>query len=185
QKIEEWESWERPKAHRVPLQLFMGKKTGGIQAMGQLIEAENLGVSVPMAVRWLGSPTKIKERYQKGEIKSSSIVFSVKRKATANRLILQGVRAAGILFQVECCIPGGPDSIRSICSHWGHIADRCPQPKMPVGALCSKHHLTEERMCGLESCAECVKCPGRICKNTTVKCPNCKGDQPATSRFCE
>jgi len=74
----------------------MGKTTEGLQKMREVIHAENEGVAIPAPVRWLSNPRIIREREQRGEIKASSVVFIVRGKKVAQRLVNKGVIAAGV-----------------------------------------------------------------------------------------
>jgi hypothetical protein len=105
---------EKLKIHTVPLVRYMGKGTEGLQKMTEEIQAENEGVTIPAQVRWLLNPRTIKEREQRGEIKASSVVFMVKGKKVAQRLVNKGVTAAGVRYKVEPYTNAGPDSL---CEH--------------------------------------------------------------------
>ena len=62
--------------------------------MGKLrekTEAENKAVKIPMAARWLGRLTDIRERAERGEIGASSVTFVVKGEKTANSMIKNGI----------------------------------------------------------------------------------------------
>jgi hypothetical protein len=179
--LEEWESWERLKIHHLPVNLFMGRGSGGIQELGKLLEAENPYVKVPMPARWLGNQFEIKRRFLSGEIRVSSAVFTVKGKDVASHLIQGGVRVAGLHFAVERFINRGHDSLCETCNFWGHYADRCPQPSMPRCAICAKAHHAREHTCEL---SVCTHTKGKVCTNTVVKCPNCKGAHTATNSKC-
>ena len=148
--------------------------------MAKLLEAEN-GEKVPMPPRWLGNPIEIRRKFASGEIRASSLKFTVKGKDVASRLILNGVRLAGIRLHVERFIPGGPDSLCETCNHWGHYADRCSQPSIPRCAICAKQHHTRDDTCDL---LVCTFPKGKVCKNMTVECPNCKGAHTAIDRKC-
>jgi hypothetical protein len=52
---------------------------------------------------------------------------------------------------------------------------------MPRCAICAKAHHTREHTCDL---GVCQHAKGKVCKNTVVKCPNCKGAHTATHSKC-
>jgi len=123
--VEGNESWERLKIHTIPLVRYIGKGTKGHQKMREEIQAENEGVTIPARVRWLSNPRTIKEREQRGDIKASSVVFMVKGKKVAQRLVSKGVSAAGVRYKVEPYTNAGPDSLCELCCWWGHIESKC------------------------------------------------------------
>ena len=119
--VERNESWERLKIHSVLLVRFMGKGTEGLQKMREEIQAENEGVVIPAQVRWLSNPRTTQLREQRGDIKASSAVFMVKGKKVAQRLVSEGVPAAGVRYKVELYTNAGPDSLCELCCGWGQI----------------------------------------------------------------
>jgi hypothetical protein len=48
------EAWQRLKIHRVPLNRYVGRGTNGLEKLWEEIHAENAGVVIPIATRWLG-----------------------------------------------------------------------------------------------------------------------------------
>ena len=56
------ETWKRVKIHGVPLFLYMGKGTNGLNKLREEIEVENEGVEIPMEIRWLGRVSTIRDR---------------------------------------------------------------------------------------------------------------------------
>jgi len=109
------ESWERLEIHTVPLVRYIGEGTEGLQKMREEIQADNEGVAIPAQVRWLSNPRIIREREQRGEIKASSVVFIVRGKKVAQRVVSNGEIAAGVRYKVEAYTNAGPDSL---CGHW-------------------------------------------------------------------
>jgi len=89
--VEENEPWERMKIHAVPLVLYMGKGTDGLQKMREEFEAENEGVVIPAQVRWLANLHTIRERRQNRAIAASSLVFVVKGNNVAQCLVKMGI----------------------------------------------------------------------------------------------
>lgn len=67
------ETWTRVGVHGVPLAGYVGKGAFGTEKLREEIMAENVGVDIPMAMRWLGRPTDIEARAAKGEITASSV----------------------------------------------------------------------------------------------------------------
>lgn len=66
--------------------------TYGTEKLREEIEAENEGVTITLAVRWLGKLAEIEERALKGDITASSVTFMVKGEEVANRLVRSGLR---------------------------------------------------------------------------------------------
>jgi hypothetical protein len=63
----------------------MGKGIEGLQKMQEEVEAENQGIVIPTAVRWLSNPSTIRERRNTGEIATLSIVFVLMGSKVAQR----------------------------------------------------------------------------------------------------
>jgi len=148
--VEGNESWERLKIHTVPLMRYMGKGTEGLQKMKEEIQAENKGVTIPAQVRWLSNPRTIEERGQRGDIKASSVVFMVKGKKVAQRLVSKGVTAAGVRYKVQPYTNAGPESLCKLCCGWGHIeSKRNHQPKC---GYCAGPHRSDEHRCKVVRC---------------------------------
>jgi hypothetical protein len=60
--FEENEAWQRLKIHGVPLNRYVRRGTNGLEKLREEIQAENAGVTIPMAARWLGRVPQLKER---------------------------------------------------------------------------------------------------------------------------
>jgi hypothetical protein len=177
--VEGNESWERLKIHTVPLVRYMGKGTKGLQKMREEIQAENEGVRIPPQVSWLSNPRTIKEREQRGEIKASSVVFMVKGKKVAQRLVNKGVTAAGVRNMVEPYTNAGSDSLSDLCCGWGHIESKCNhQPKC---GYCTRPHRSAKHRCNVVGCGSKQ---GALCSHIQEKCLNCKGNHIAFSGKC-
>ena len=113
--VEGNESLERLKIHTVLQVRYMGKGTEGLQEMREVIQAANKVVAVPAQVRWLSNPRIIREREQRGEIKASSVVFIVKGKKLAQKVLNNGAIAAGAQHKVEPYTNAGHDSLCELC----------------------------------------------------------------------
>jgi hypothetical protein len=159
--VEENESWERRKIHSVPLVRYMGKGTEGLQKMRDEIHAENAGVTVPVQVRWLASPHSIKDGMQKGEIPASSVVFGVKGSQAAQRLVKEGIMAAGVWYRVEPFTNADPDSRCEHSCGWGHIERKCSGK--PACGYCSGPHRTSDHKCNVVGC---TAKQGALCSHT-------------------
>jgi hypothetical protein len=174
------ETWARLKIHGVPLHRYMGDDPAeGLQLLREELEAENPGVQVPTA-GWLVAPRWIKERWQREEIKSSSVVLAVKDRAVADRLRTKGLKAAGVYYTVERYIAEGPDVICTRCCAWGHIEEKCKHPT-PRCMWCAGNHRSSDHRCLVTVCS--AK-PGDRCRHTTEKCCNCGGSHNARSKHC-
>ena len=69
--------WKRVKVHGVPVARYVGKKIFGTEKLQEELVAENKGVRIPAAVRWLGRAGGVKARYKEGTIVASSVTFAV------------------------------------------------------------------------------------------------------------
>jgi hypothetical protein len=93
--FKENEVWQRLKLHGLPLNRYVGRGTNGLQKLQQEIQAENAGVTIPIATRWLGRVPQLKERWTSRIIIASSVVFAVQREDTALKLLGEGVTICG------------------------------------------------------------------------------------------
>jgi len=178
--VEENESWERLKIQTVRLVRYMGKGTEGLQKMSEEIQVENEGVAIPTEVRWLSNPRIIREREQRGEIKASSVVFIVRGKKVAQRLVNKGVIAAGVQDKFEPYTNAGPDSLCKLYCGWGHIESKCSHHQPKCGYCAGPHRSSERRW----NVVRCTSKQGAVCSQTQEKCPNCKGNHIAFSGKC-
>jgi hypothetical protein len=129
--VEGNESWERLKIHSVPLLRYMGKGAERLSKMRKAIQADSEGLAIPAQVSWLSNPRIIREREQRGEIKASLVVFIVRGKKVALRLVNKGVIAAGVQCKVEPYTNVGPDRLCELCCGLNHRESKCShlQPK--------------------------------------------------------
>ena len=162
------ESWKRLKIHTIPVVRYMGKGTDGVQEMREEIQAENEGVAIPAQVRWLSNPRIIREREQRGEINASLVVFIVRGKKVAPRLVNKGVIAAGVRYEVEPYTNAGPVSLCELCCGWGHIESKCSHHQPKCG-YCAGPHQSSKHRCNVVRCASKQ---GTVCSHTQEKCPN-------------
>jgi len=177
--VEENESWERLHIHAVPLMRNMQKGTEGLQTMRDEIQTENEWVAVQMPVPWLGSPHSIQQRSQKWEISELSEVFIVKKSKVARGLLKEGVKAAGVWYQVAPFMNIGPDTR---CMHrgvWGRPESM--GSGKPGCGYCSGLHRTSDPKCIVVGC---TAQQGALCGHTQEKCPNCRGNLIAFSSRC-
>ena len=175
------EIWKRVKIHGIPLARYVGKGTHGTEKLREEIEAENEGVTIPLAVIWLGKLADIKARAMRGEISASSITFVVRGEGVANRLIKNGLRIIGKIYQVEAYEEARPDAMCGTCCGWGHVEAQCAPAKKPKCALCAEEHRTEHHKCPVEGC---IATRGVACVHAIAKCPNCRGPHGARSSQC-
>jgi hypothetical protein len=173
------ETWAKLKIHGVSLGQY-DLDARGLQTLREDIEAENPGVVIPIALRWVGSQRRIRERYGQGEIRGATVMFAVQDKRVAERLLTTGLRAAGRSYRVERYTIEGPDSICAKCSAWGHIAEKCDSEVYRC-MYCARNHPTNQHTCGM---LECKESEGKLCKFTMEKCANCSGEHIARSGQC-
>jgi hypothetical protein len=67
--FEEIEVWRKLKIHGIPLTRYVGRGTNRLEKLRDEIEAENAGVSVPMAARWLVTLHKSRSDGQRASFK--------------------------------------------------------------------------------------------------------------------
>ena len=72
-------------------------------------------MAIPLAVRWLGKLSEIKERAREGKITASSVTFVVRGEEVAGRLVKNGLRIMGRLYQVELYEEARPDAMCANC----------------------------------------------------------------------
>jgi hypothetical protein len=176
------DTWTRLKIHGVPLKRYLGRGTEGLEKLREEFVAENNDLEIPTRIYWLGSPTRIKERFNNGEIVASSVVFAVRGHAEIQKLMRVGIKAAGMRYEVETFLSAGPDSMCAICSRWGHIENKCQFSKLPRCMYCAGPHLTSQHKCNVVGCKAGE---GKLCHHTTEKCCNCKGSHIARSGRCK
>jgi hypothetical protein len=81
---------------------YIGKGTKGLQKTREEIQAGNDRVTIPVQVRWLSNPPTIREREHTGGIRASSVVFIVRGKKVAWRLVNKGATVAGVHYKSNC-----------------------------------------------------------------------------------
>jgi len=114
--IETNELWERVKMHGVNYDRYLGKKTrGGLEKLRQELQAENEGVVLPLAINWIGGRKDVLKKKVEGK-KASSVVFGVKESTMAEKVLMGGLRVAGVKYDVEKFMNAGPDSFCGVCS---------------------------------------------------------------------
>jgi len=157
----------------------MGKRQNGMQRMRDRILAEKEGVVIPFQVRWLANPHSIRERRQRGELSALSDVIELKGHPVAQRLVFEGINAAGVWYRVEPFTNVGPDSWCEDCWSWGHIESECRG--IPACVYWSGPQRTSTDRCNVVGCSAKQ---GSLCGHTQEKRPNCKGKHIALSSRC-
>jgi hypothetical protein len=177
--IETNESWVKLIVHFVSIERYGGRGLGVSGKLKDDIEAENEGIRVPLASRWLGSPRAVIERRARGEIKESSVVITIKGEEAARRLLKKGVTIVGRSHEVTSYEEERADSQCGTCQGWGHIEIKCAFPTNPRCAICAKGHRTNQHVCQVVGCGA-----GKECAHDDTKCANCRGAHMATSATC-
>jgi len=179
--IETNELWERVKMYGVNVDRYLGKKTGGgLEKLRQELQAENEGVVLPLAINWIGGLKDVQNKKAEGK-KASTVVFAVKGSIMAEKVLMGGLRAAGVKYDVGKFMNARPDSFCGVCSRWGHVEAKCGSLKMPVCMLCAGRHLTKDHKCNVVGCKANA---GQICTHKVDKCINCKGNHIAKANCC-
>jgi len=123
--VEENETSERLQSDAAPLVRYIGRSTEGLQKMQEEFEPENEGTAIPNHVRWLAIPRTIRESRQNVEIAASSVVFVVQGSRPTQSLIENGIKVAGVWYQLEAFTNAGPDSRYELFRRLGHIENMC------------------------------------------------------------
>jgi len=148
--VAENESWARLMISTVPLVLYMGKGTEGLQMMREELEAENEGIVIPTQVRSLANPCTIRERRQNGGIAASSVVFVRTGSKVAQSLMKRDIKEAGVWYHVETYTNEATDSRCQLCCGWGHIENKCGSK--PRCGYCSGQHWTSYHKRNVVAC---------------------------------
>ena len=88
-------------------------------------------MAIPLAVRWLGKLSEIRERVREGKITASSVTFVVRGEEVAGKLVKNGLRIMGRLYQVELYEEARPYAMCANCCGWGHIEAQCNHRREP------------------------------------------------------
>jgi len=110
----------------------------GLEQMKEEIEAENEGITVTTKVRWL-KPWALIARHQPP---AATVLFSVRDKKQAKKLLEGGVRISGRKQAAYIFVPEGLDTQCAKCCEWGHSEHRCGRNR-PWCGLCAGDHRTE------------------------------------------
>jgi hypothetical protein len=94
--VEGIESWARQKIHTVPQVSYMGKGFEGLQKMIEGMQEQNKEVALTAQVRWLLNPSILSEIEPRGDMKALSVIFIVRGKKVALRLVNKGQITAGV-----------------------------------------------------------------------------------------
>jgi len=179
--IEINELWERVKMHRVNLDRYFWKTTGGgLEKLRKEIHAENEGVVLPFTIDWIGGAKDVQTMTAE-EKNASLVVFAVKGSKMGENLLKRGLRGAGIKYNLEMFVNAGPDSFCGICSRWGHVNANCWSLKMLACLLCAGRHLPKDHKCNVVGCKANA---GQNCAYNVDKCVNCQGNHIAKANCC-
>ena len=179
--IETSKLWQRVKMDGVNFDWYLGKKTGGgLEKLRQELQVENEGVVLPRAISWIGGPKAVQKEKGEGE-KASTVMFAVKGSKMAEKVLKEGLRAAGVKYNVGKFMTAGLDSFCGVCSRWGHVDAKCGALRMPAGILCAGKHLTKDHKCNVVGCKVNA---AQNCTHNVDKCVNCKGNHIAKANCC-
>jgi hypothetical protein len=150
--IEKNEDCEKVKMHGISFDQYAAQKSGGVEKLRQLFQAENEGVVIPMAINWLGRPADIMEKRKSGEKDAMSVVISIKAKKVAQKCLEKGLRVAGVWYEVERYIRAEPDAFCESCCWWDHHVSQCGRLTMEKYMLYAGSHETEDHVCDVMGC---------------------------------
>jgi uncharacterized protein Smg (DUF494 family) len=128
--IEKIKTSERVIMHGIKFDQYMAKTSGGLENLRGEIHAENEGVIVPMAIRWMERVVNIKEKQRNGVKQASSVVLAIKGMKRAQRRLEKGLTVVRVWHEVEHYVNWGPDTFCKSCCGWGHHVSKCGRPGM-------------------------------------------------------
>ena len=123
----------------------------GTEALREELEAENEGIRVPSAIRWLSGAASVKARYDERTITASSVVLAVADEATYPLVQRGGPRLQGRRCDAEAYEEIRPDFRGDHCSSWGHISSKCTRTTARCG-WCAEEHATTDHRRPVEGC---------------------------------
>ena len=115
------------------------------------LEAENEGIRIPSAIRWLSGAASVKARYEERTITASSVALAVADEATYRLVRRGGLRLQGRHCDAETYEEIRPDVRCDHCSSWGHISSKCTRTTAICGR-CAEEHATTDHRCPVEGC---------------------------------
>ena len=130
-------------------------------------------------VSQLANANSFRERRPNGGIAASLVVFFVKGHNVAQSVVNNGIKAAGVWYQVKTYPNAGPDSKWELCSGWGLIENTCANK--PKCGYISGHHQTSDHKCNVVGSSSNQ---GSLCSHTVEKCPNGNENHIAFSSRC-
>ena len=137
---------------------------------------------MPFVPRGIAHPERMKQITRNGTQLHSTIKVTVRTYAEAERILKQGLHFGGKFHKAEPYTPVGPDTMCTVCCHWGHTAHGCPSPEKARCAICAESHLTAAHKCPIAGCKSPV---GKYCKlHGSYKCANCGGSHNARATRC-
>ena len=136
------QQWIHLKAHGVELGRYCSPN--GLNQLREEISAGPSALELPFVPRWVSGQENLLNMARNGLKFHSSIWFTVKTQAEADRAIRQGIHFGGKFHKVEKYLRVGPDTLCPTCCHWGHTIYGCPTPEKKRCAICAEPHVTTE-----------------------------------------
>jgi len=128
----------------------MWKGTEDLQIMREEFESENQGILTPTQVEVLANHRSSRQKWQIGEIATSSVVFVVKGSIVEQRLVNKCIKATQGWYQVHMYTDTGSDSSGALSCGWGHVENKCSSKLH--GGNCSGHHWSSDYKCNVVGC---------------------------------
>lgn len=174
------QQWIGLKVHTVEIGRY--HPAGGLEQIRREVATGPSALELPFTPRWIVHPTRMEQIVRDGTQLHSSIKVTVKTNAEAERILKQGLHFGGKFHKAEPYIPVGPDTMCTVCCHWGHITHGCPNPEKVRCAICAEQHLTTSHKCPIAGCKSPV---GKFCKlHGSYKCVNCGESHSALASKC-
>lgn len=174
------QQWIHLKAHGVELGRYCNPN--GLSQLREEIFVGPSALELPFVPRWVSGQENLLNMARNGLKFHSSIWFTVKTQAEADRAIRQGIHFGGKFHKVEKYLRVGPDTLCPTCCHWGHTIYGCPTPEKKRCAICAESHVTTEHQCPITGCRT-IKGEFSI-QHGHCKCANCEGKHMAASSKC-
>ena len=106
---------------------------------------------MPLSPQWLVNKEAIREKYDSGKIKCSTIIITVRNKLKADKLMIKGLYFGGYNHTVDRYWETGPEEICPRCLEYSHVSFRaCTKPARCY--ICAGPHEVSEHKCPITGC---------------------------------
>ena len=178
--LEESGTWAKVRVDGIPLDEYFD--WDDMDKLKVDIQAEN-DAQINAQIWWLLGKRRISDRWQSGSITASSVIITIKDRATAEKVAKNGIRLGGRLRATAYFIEKRDEILCTKCGKKGHTTNSCEaQPNDIRCVLCAGNHIVREHKCNVIGCNAKV---GQACAHTIIKCCNCGAAHAANSTACK